>query len=299
MPAAAPSTPSSLAAVTLPLGASTTLESVYEGVQQAFTIASDTDQPFCICSTATGLPLTLRDLHAKCDLIAYVEAGRASPHLGKPPEWLPVPAGPKPKLFSKNFTDVRPMICSAHLRLMHQYGPIFRISMPPNTEAVVICDPELVGPVIENPTVWPKTHFKHNKMVRGWVNQGLFTADDDEEIWGIAHRILLPAFSNQGMKQYFHVVQECIEQLFVKWDWVAEGNQAVDLNKSTELFTFDVIGRVGFGYNFKAQETGTHPYLEQLQKSSDYSDARWEQGFWRSVRTSAGSAGVGEVGECF
>ena len=97
----------------------------------------------------------------------------------------------------------------------------------------------------------------------------------------------MPAFSNQGMKQYFNVVQECIEQLFVKWDGMAEGNQAVDLTKSTELFTFDVIGRVGFGYHFKGQERGTHPYLEQLQRSSDYSDARWEQGFLRSVRTNS------------
>ena len=37
-----------------------------------------------------------------------------------------------------------------------------------------------------------------------------------QEIWGIAHRILLPAFSNQGMKQYFHVVQECLSTLFDK-----------------------------------------------------------------------------------
>lgn len=31
-----------------------------------------------------------------------------------------------------------------------------------------------------------------------WVGDGIFTSDDDEPIWGIAHRILLPAFSNQG-----------------------------------------------------------------------------------------------------
>lgn len=245
----------------------------------------DISQSFCICSTATGLPLKLRDIHAGCDLIAYVEAGRASPHLGQPPESLPIPAGPRHKLLGKNFADLRPLICSAHLRLMHQYGPIFRITMPPNTEAVVICDPDLAGQVIEKPEVWPKTHFKHNKMVRTWVNRGLFTADDDEEIWGIAHRILLPAFSNQGMKQYFNVVQQCIERLFVNWDGMAERNQPVDLTKCTEMFTFDVIGRVGFGHDFKAQETGTHPYLEQLQKASNYSDARWGRGFLRTVRS--------------
>lgn len=37
-----------------------------------------------------------------------------------------------------------------------------------------------------------------------------------KQIWGVAHRILLPAFSNQGMKQYFHIVQDCITRLFDK-----------------------------------------------------------------------------------
>lgn len=36
--------------------------------------------------------------------------------------------------------------------------------------------------VIERPDVFQKRHFKHNKMIRGWVGQGVFTADDDEEV---------------------------------------------------------------------------------------------------------------------
>lgn len=36
-------------------------------------------------------------------------------------------------------------------------------------------------------------------VLEGFVGDGLFTSDDDEEIWGTAHRILLPAFSNNGM----------------------------------------------------------------------------------------------------
>lgn len=32
----------------------------------------------------------------------------------------------------------------------------------------------------------------------------------------MAHRILLPAFSNVGMKQYFHIVQDCVTALFDK-----------------------------------------------------------------------------------
>jgi hypothetical protein len=39
----------------------------------------------------------------------------------------------------------------------------------------------------------------------------------------------------------------------------------VDLTKWTELFTFSVIGKVGFGFDFEAIEKETHPYLEQIQ----------------------------------
>lgn len=39
-----------------------------------------------------------------------------------------------------------------------------------------------------------------------------------------------------------------------KWDALAEAGQPVDLTKWTELFTFSVIGKVGFGFDFEAIE---------------------------------------------
>jgi len=48
----------------------------------------------------------------------------------------------------------------------------------------------------------------------------------------------------------------------------------VDLTKWTELFTFSVIGKVGFGFDFEAVEKETHPYLEQIQASAELSDSR-------------------------
>lgn len=62
--------------------------------------------------------------------------------------------------------------------------------------------------------------------------------------------------------------------MFNQWDAMVESNQPIDLTKWTERFTFDVIGKVGFGYDFKAIETGTHPYLEQIQYSGELSDHR-------------------------
>lgn len=97
-------------------------------------------------------------------------------------------------------------------QLMDQYGPVFKISVPPKIDGLVICDPHIAAQVrymytyvmsrstdqyvptdtvrhfraaeqvIERPDVFQKRHFKHNKMIRGWVGQGVFTADDDEEV---------------------------------------------------------------------------------------------------------------------
>jgi len=269
-------------AYTLRLGCSSTLEAVHTRIREAFKPELAGVESFVVCCNDTNEPITLHHLHAGKDVVAYLDTNR---HQNLSRETLNVPAGPTPSLFSKNYADLRPFICSAHLRLMHEHGPIFRMTLPPNTDAVVICDPELTAQVIENPSVWQKTHFKHSQVVRGFVGRGVFTADDDEEIWGIAHRILLPAFSNQGMKLYFHLVLECVDRLFKEWDRLVSTSQPINLTRSTERFTFDVIGRVGFGYDFKALETGTHPYLEQIHLSSEYSDARWQQSFFQSVRS--------------
>ncbi len=130
---------------TVPLVPSSTLEMVYDAVRQAY--GWPEDKTFALCGNATGQPLTLHDLHAGLDLVVYADDRRAPPHVGQPPAWLPVPAGPKPSLLSKNFNDLKPQVCSAHLRMMDEYGPVFKLSMPPKTEAVVICDAELAGQV--------------------------------------------------------------------------------------------------------------------------------------------------------
>jgi hypothetical protein len=70
---------------------------------------------------------------------------------------------------------------------------------------------------MSNPEVWGKIHMKNVKLVRVFgqgEDAGLFTSDDDMEIWGLAHRILLPAFSNQGMKAYFSLVERTVDDLF-------------------------------------------------------------------------------------
>lgn len=131
-------------ALTLPLGPSTTLESVYAAVATEFGLGAcpydmtyeyvpppPVHPPFtpthptgalsfAICCNATGAPLGLGDLHAGTDRVAYVDPKRPRPPqaTAEGAETLPIPPGPKPRLLSKNFDHaMRPSVGMAHLRV--------------------------------------------------------------------------------------------------------------------------------------------------------------------------------------
>ena len=131
-------------ALTLPLGPSTTLESVYDAVAKEFGLGMYVGihtyappppathppthhhppptgaQPFAICCNATSTLLGLQDLHAGADIVAYVDPKRPRPPqaTAEGAETLPIPPGPKPALISKNFDHaMRPAVGFAHLRV--------------------------------------------------------------------------------------------------------------------------------------------------------------------------------------
>lgn len=114
------------------------------------------------------------------------------------------------------------------------------------------------------------------KLAKLWFADGLFTCDDDKpdeaEIWGIAHRILIPAFSNNGIKSYFHTISELLlNDVFMKIEELR--HQEIDMTAIAENFTFDVIGKAGFDLDFHASTTRHHPYLDLLAKAQPIAQA--------------------------
>ena len=74
-----------------------------------------------------------------------------------------------------------------------------------NRTVVVTANPDHVQQMVEDTDTFGK--IVHD-MKRGpfWAarqsaGKGLFTSSDTEDEWGIAHRILIPAFSMHGMKE--------------------------------------------------------------------------------------------------
>lgn len=58
---------------------------------------------------------------------------------------------------------------------------------------------------------------------------------------------------------------------------------SLPLIPSLQFFTFDVIGKVGFGYDFGAIDNETHPYLKQIQLSGELSDARNKLDYYQLI----------------
>ena len=185
---------------------------------------------------------------------------------------VPIPSGPPPLPFLGNLRDLTGPDGGLHehiTRLVSEYGGLFSLQIPsglinlPTAKfggTVVLADPELLGELFQRPDVFQKRLFKHSAIRQGLGGQGLFTTDDDEPIHDQAARVLLPAFSMKGMQEYFEIILETTAVLQQQFEAESAG-VTVDLHPLLSRYTFDIIGKVGFGADFKSL-TGPCKFLD-------------------------------------
>ena len=80
-------------------------------------------------------------------------------------------------------------------------GPIFKLNIL-GQERIVIGSQELLNELCDEKR-FVKNPFGGLLQVRNGIGDGLFTAFDGEENWGLAHRILMPAFGPLAIKNMF------------------------------------------------------------------------------------------------
>ncbi|WP_217370360.1 bifunctional cytochrome P450/NADPH--P450 reductase [Nonomuraea antri] len=125
-----------------------------------------------------------------------------------------------------------------------------------------VYDPDLVAEVCDE-TRFQKRIEPPLSIVRDFGGEGLFTTDQDEPVWGQAHRILMPAFSQRSMKAYYGQMLEVADQLVESW----AARQGQDLNVPDDMtrLTLDTISLTGFGYRFNSFDSPElHPFLQAM-----------------------------------
>ncbi|WP_433826197.1 bifunctional cytochrome P450/NADPH--P450 reductase [Actinoplanes sp. CA-015351] len=138
-------------------------------------------------------------------------------------------------------------------------GGLFKLNLA-GRHVVFVYDPDLVAEVCDESRFYKPVDGPLGD-VRDFAGDGLFTAREDEEVWGQAHRILLPAFSQRSMKAYFPQMLEVAQDLIGAW----EGRTVVDVTDDMTRLTLDTIALAGFGQSFKSYEqVELHPFLQAM-----------------------------------
>ncbi|CCK26124.1 putative bifunctional P-450/NADPH-P450 reductase 1 [Streptomyces davaonensis JCM 4913] len=130
-------------------------------------------------------------------------------------------------------------------------------------EQIFVYDPDLVAEVSDETRFFKQIEKTPLQHVRDFAGAGLFTAHQHEEEWGMAHRILLPAFSQRAMRAYYGQMLEIAQNLVGKWE--RKAGQPVNITDDYTRLTLDTIALSGFGYRFDSfDKEELHPFLNAL-----------------------------------
>lgn len=113
----------------------------------------------------------------------------------------------------------------------------------------------------------------HLPPLRRIVGDALFTAENDEPNWQLAHDILTPAFTRDAMLGYHAIMLDVARELLARWDAAAERGQRVDVAADMTRLTLETIGRTGFGYRFASFDRDQpHPFVTAMTRALRYAD---------------------------
>jgi cytochrome P450 / NADPH-cytochrome P450 reductase len=107
-------------------------------------------------------------------------------------------------------------------------------------------DARIAERVFSNPVEFPKL-VKEGTLfeLRRLGGDGLFTASDGEENWGIAHRILMPAFSRASIEKYTPEIIRSADKFLANLQSFYGKRRDIPLLDWTTKMAFDTIGICG------------------------------------------------------
>ncbi len=186
----------------------------------------------------------------------------------------PVP-GPEPKpIVGTLYTIDATIPIQSNMRLAEQYGGIYAHRLLNRPALYFVSSQQLVDELCDQSRFEKRVHvpLEHLRNVGG---DGLFTAYTEEENWGKAHRILMPAFAPVALTIMFDGMTDIAEQLMLKWERLGP-DADIDITHDFTRLTLDTIALCSFSYRFNSfYSEAMHPFVDAmigaLQESGDRS----------------------------
>jgi cytochrome P450 / NADPH-cytochrome P450 reductase len=158
------------------------------------------------------------------------------------------------------------------MKLARELGPVYRLQFPSQT-ALVVGDHRLVDE-LSDASRFEKIVHAPLRQLRDLGGDALFTADNDDPAWAIAHRLLMPAFGAPAMRRYWADMVDITGQLVTKWDRLGP-NVDHDVADNMTRLTLDTIALSGFSYRFNSYyQREMHPFVDSMVRALGEAGAR-------------------------
>ncbi|KAK4661054.1 hypothetical protein QC762_124450 [Podospora pseudocomata] len=143
-----------------------------------------------------------------------------------------------------------------------QYGEIYRLVLPWGTTAIVTTA-ALVHEVSDE-TRFKKPIIADLEQLRNGVPAGMFTTPTEEPVWGIAHRVLTPAFGPVPIQEMFPEMHELAAQLVMKW--ARHGpEQSIAVSEDFTRLALDTIALCSMNFRFNSYyHDELHPFITAM-----------------------------------
>ncbi|KZO97736.1 fatty acid hydroxylase [Calocera viscosa TUFC12733] len=164
----------------------------------------------------------------------------------------PIPSPPAYPLIGHAGTGViDPTNSQSSFRLLRdKYGEIYSLNFFGRT-VVNVSSQRLVNELCDEKRFQKKVEGSVLEVVRNGVGDGLFTAYHGEENWGIAHRVLMPAFGPSQIIGMFPAMLDINSQLLLKWERFGP-DEAFDPTEDFTRLAFDTIALCAMSYRFNS-----------------------------------------------
>ncbi|KZW03451.1 cytochrome P450 [Exidia glandulosa HHB12029] len=153
------------------------------------------------------------------------------------------------------------------------YGEIYSLTFFGNTVNVVNSH-ALALEILDERRFHKTVHNNALEEIRALTGDALFTAYHGEETWGVAHRILIPAFGPASIIGMFDDMYDILSQLVLKWERFGPKHPIDPADDFTRL-AFDTIAYCAMGHRLNSFYTeGVPPFVEAMGSFLRESDGR-------------------------
>ncbi|KAH7031507.1 bifunctional P-450:NADPH-P450 reductase [Microdochium trichocladiopsis] len=148
-------------------------------------------------------------------------------------------------------------------QLAARYGPIYKLAVP-GLDMIIVSNWKLVNEACDD-SRFQKSLKGDLEELRTAVHDGLFTSKgEEEENWGVAHRVLVSAFGPLAIRGMFDEMHEIVSQLVLKW--ARQGPSArIDVGEDFTRLTLDTVALTSMGFRFNSYyQSEMHPFITAM-----------------------------------